>query len=67
MALERIQKILAGLGYGSRRSCEEFITAGRVRVNGEVSKLGDKADPDTDRIELDFRPVKGSTEKIYLA
>ena len=32
---ERLQKLLAQAGYGSRRACEEFITAGRVRVNGQ--------------------------------
>src|SRR5512146_2157124 len=52
---ERIQKILAQAGYGSRRSCEEFITAGRVRVNGQVAQLGQKADPATDKITLDGR------------
>ena len=56
MTLERVQKILAGLGYGSRRGCEELISAGRIRVNGHVIKLGDKADIEVDRIELDFKP-----------
>lgn len=42
---ERLQKILAQAGHGSRRSCEKYIQAGRVRVNGQVAKLGQKADP----------------------
>lgn len=67
MTVERVQKILAGLGYGSRRGCEEFISAGRVRVNGKVIKLGDKADPEVDKIELDLKPVKDYVEKIYIA
>ena len=41
---ERLQKILAGVGLGSRRTCEELIDAGRVTVNGRVATLGDKAD-----------------------
>ena len=45
MAKERVQKILAAAGYGSRRACEKFIQAGRVRVNGEIVTLGAKADP----------------------
>lgn len=67
MTLERVQKILSGLGYGSRRGCEEYITAGRVRVNGKVIKLGDKADPEVDKIELDLKPVRDHVEKIYIA
>ena len=50
---ERLQKILAGVGLGSRRTCEELIDAGRVTVNGRVATLGDRADVDVDRIEVD--------------
>jgi 23S rRNA pseudouridine2605 synthase len=50
---ERLQKILARAGLGSRRASEALIAAGRVRVNGEVAALGDRADPETDRIEVD--------------
>jgi 23S rRNA pseudouridine2605 synthase len=50
---ERLQKILARAGLGSRRTAEALIAAGRVRVNGEVANLGDRADPETDRIEVD--------------
>lgn len=57
MAAERLQKLLAQAGYGSRRECEKFIEAGRVRVNGEVVKLGDKADPASDDIRLDGRKL----------
>ena len=42
---ERLQKILAQAGYGSRRASEDFISAGRVRVNGQIATLGQKADP----------------------
>lgn len=64
---ERLQKILAQAGYGSRRSCEQFIEAGRVRVNGQVAKLGQKADPSKDKITLDGKPVDVDTENIYVA
>jgi len=37
---ERLQKLLAQAGYGSRRACEDFITAGRVRVNCKLAELG---------------------------
>jgi 23S rRNA pseudouridine2605 synthase len=50
---ERLQKALARAGLGSRRVAEALIGAGRVRVNGEVARLGDRADPGTDRIEVD--------------
>lgn len=50
---ERLQKILARAGIGSRRHNEELITAGRVQVNGRVARLGDSADPLHDTILLD--------------
>jgi len=55
---ERLQKLLANAGLGSRRYLETLIDAGRVRVNGRVARLGDRACAD-DRIELDNRPVGG--------
>ena len=50
---ERVQKILARAGVASRRAVEDLIAQGRVRVNGVVAELGDRADADTDRIEVD--------------
>lgn len=64
---ERIQKILAQAGYGSRRSCEEFIIAGRVRVNGQVAELGQKADAAIDRITLDGKPLPRVERLVYIA
>ncbi len=64
---ERLQKILAQAGYGSRRSCEQYIEAGRVRVNGQVAKLGQKADAAKDKITLDGRPVAANVEYVYVA
>ena len=50
---ERLQKVLAQAGLGSRRACEELIAAARVTVNGEVATLGTRADPEVDAIEVD--------------
>jgi 23S rRNA pseudouridine2605 synthase len=49
----RLQKILAQAGYGSRRSCEVLISEGRVSVNGKTASLGDKADQEQDQISVD--------------
>ncbi len=54
---ERLQKVLATRGYGSRRVCEDLIAAGRVTVNGEVAVLGRRVDPDVDLVEVDGAPV----------
>jgi 23S rRNA pseudouridine2605 synthase len=53
MAEERLQKILARAGLGSRRSSEELIVQGRVTVNGKRVELGQRADPARDRIAVD--------------
>ena len=50
---ERLQKILAQAGLGSRRTAEDLIADGRVTVNGEVATLGTRADPEADAIEVD--------------
>lgn len=67
MAPERLQKILAQAGYGSRRACEEFITAGRVRVNGQIASLGQKADAASDKISLDGKLIAAADPMIYIA
>lgn len=67
MPTERLQKIMARAGIGSRRSCEKIIAAGRVTVNGEVATLGDKADPQNDRIEVDHRPITEPEPLTYIA
>jgi 23S rRNA pseudouridine2605 synthase len=64
---ERLQKILARAGYGSRRGCEEIISAGRVRVNGQAAGLGDKADAGRDTITVDGRALKAAEELVYVA
>ncbi len=63
---ERLQKILSAAGVCSRRSAEEYITAGRVAVNGVVAKLGDKADPGQDKITVDGKPLPSKGEVVWL-
>ena len=65
--LERLQKILAQSGYGSRRACEDFISAGRVRVNGKIAVLGQKADPAIEKITVDGKPIAAAEQLIYIA
>jgi 23S rRNA pseudouridine2605 synthase len=66
---ERLQKLIAQAGYGSRRACEEFIISGRVRVNGEVATLGQKADLAVDKVTLDGKslPKPESQTMTYIA
>jgi 23S rRNA pseudouridine2605 synthase len=58
---EKLQKLLATVGLGSRRELEKWISAGRVSVNGSTAKLGDRAETD-DRILVDGRPIKIVTD-----
>jgi 23S rRNA pseudouridine2605 synthase len=63
---ERLQKILAHAGYGSRRDCENLITAGRVTVNGQVAHIGSKADIEVDQVKLDGKIVKSPEKLQYI-
>ena len=64
---ERLQKILARCGFGSRRACEEYITMGRVSVNGVTAELGSKADPKKDTIRVDGDVLQYTKpEKVYI-
>ncbi|NLX04790.1 MAG: rRNA pseudouridine synthase [Phycisphaerae bacterium] len=63
---ERLQKVLAAAGFGSRRACEEIILAGRVSVNGQpVDTLPVLVDPQTDKIQVDGMRVR-IEPKVYL-
>jgi 23S rRNA pseudouridine2605 synthase len=67
MSEERVQKILARAGFGSRRSCEELILAGRVRINGKPVVLGAKADSATDAIAVDGQKIPNLPAAVYIA
>ena len=64
----RLQKFLSQAGICSRRKGEEYIKAGRVRVNGQVTQeLGTKVTPGIDRVEFDGAVVVAAAEKVYIA
>lgn len=50
---DRLQKVMARAGLGSRRTCEDLISAGRVSVNGETAVLGRRVDPSVDEVALE--------------
>ena len=60
---ERLQKLLASAGLGSRREIEKWISDKRVTVNGSVAKLGDRAKPD-DKILVDGRFIALQQEQL---
>ena len=62
---ERVQKLLARAGLGSRRACEALISAGRVTVDGITTQLGDRADPERQRIAVDGVPVVVRAGVVY--
>jgi 23S rRNA pseudouridine2605 synthase len=65
---ERVQKILSQWGVASRRQAEQFILTGRVRLNGAIAQLGDKADPNRDVLEVDGQRIhaRDRPQLIYL-
>lgn len=63
---DRLQKILSAAGICSRRKAEEYITAGRVTVNGQPASLGDRADPERDVVALDGKEVIRSGQRTVL-
>jgi len=63
---QRLQKIIAAAGLCSRRTAEDWIVAGRVKVDGQVSRLGDQADPDSQTIHVDGRPLSPRREATVL-
>ena len=63
---ERLQKLLSAAGVCSRRAAEDYLAAGRVTVNGETARLGQKADPDRDEILVDGRPLAPRATPVYI-
>ena len=66
MTRQRLQKLMAAAGLCSRRTAEAWIEAGRVNVDGQVSTLGDQADPDSQVIQVDGRPLSPRREPTVL-
>jgi 23S rRNA pseudouridine2605 synthase len=64
---ERLQKVLAAAGVGSRRACEDLIFRRRVTVDGQVATLGDKVDPAVAVIHVDGQRLVTDTRLVYLA
>jgi len=62
---ERLQKVLARAGLGSRRVCEKLIVEQRVTVNGELAELGEKVDPETSQIEVDGLKIGVRQDLVY--
>ncbi len=62
---ERIQKVLARAGVGSRRAVEEMIVAGRIEVNGRRAELGGRIDPAKDQVLLDGSPVPLAVDLVH--
>lgn len=62
---ERLQKLLARTGFGSRRVCEDLIVAGRVARNGVVAELGNRVGP-TDTVTVDGVPVPTAAGLVHL-
>lgn len=61
---QRLSKVMAAAGVASRRSCEELIFAGRVRVNGAITKQQTMVS-DQDTILVDGKPISSKEEKVY--
>ena len=64
--MERLQKIIAARGLCSRRRAEELITEGKVCCNGAVARLGDRANPETDEITVEGKPLPRQESPVYL-
>lgn len=63
---ERLQKLLSARGVASRRKAEELIAAGRVTVNGRPAALGERADPETDTVRIDGKPLPQVQKHVYI-
>jgi 23S rRNA pseudouridine2605 synthase len=62
---ERLQKVLARAGIGSRRACDDLIAAGRVMVDGHTAELGMRVDPETQAITVDGTRVVTRADVVY--
>src|SRR3990172_8453015 len=67
MSTEKLQKLRAQAGLGSRRACEQTIRQGRVSVNGRIARLGERADLQTDEVRVDGVPLRSREPLTYIA
>lgn len=63
---ERLQKLISAAGLMSRRAAEDLISRGKVTVNGKTASLGDKADPESDRIEIAGKLLRERKNNVYV-
>tara|TARA_B100000945_G_scaffold320437_1_gene330513 strand:- start:2595 stop:3338 length:744 start_codon:yes stop_codon:yes gene_type:complete len=66
MSADRLQKILARSGYGSRRACETLIIDGRIHVNGKIATIGDRANINKDSITIDHKMINCPEKLVYI-
>ena len=62
---ERLQKVLARVGFGSRRSCEQLILDGKVKVNGQQAQLGSRVEVESDLVTVDGAPIGVRPDLVY--
>ena len=63
----RLQKALAQAGVGSRRTCDNLVSDGRVTVNGRIAEPGTRVNPATDDIRVDGQPLAAAANRVVLA
>jgi pseudouridine synthase len=63
---ERLQKLMSQAGIASRRDAEAYVVAGRVMINGQVARLGDRADLSVDDVRIDGEPLQAQTHFTYI-
>ena len=63
---EKLQKVLARAGHGSRRELEGLIKSGRVSVNGQVAKLGERLEDENSVIRIDGHTITGKASEEAL-
>jgi 23S rRNA pseudouridine2605 synthase len=63
----RLQRALAAAGIASRRGADALVAAGRVRVDGRTAEVGERVDPERQRIEVDGQVVGAAQSSVYLA
>lgn len=63
---ERLQKLISAAGLCSRRTAEEWICAGRVKINGRTAMLGERADLARDEVTVDGAPLTAAERSLYL-